>query len=105
MRDMVAGAGDLDEPQIPLDHNDFGSRGDRRQTETRGDLALTYLAGTREARLFGMLNDQQVERPGVSEHATHYERIRDRLRAIGESQRAIRGEQPHLREIAAFQPL
>ena len=75
------------------------------QAEPGRDLALVDLAGRGEARLFGMLQDQQVEAAGIGEHAAHDQRIGDRVDAVGEAERAVGREQAHLGQLLAGEAL
>ena len=45
MGNVIARAGDRDEAQVALDHDDFGRRRDPGEAEPGGDLALVDLAG------------------------------------------------------------
>ncbi len=105
MRDVVAGAGDLDEAQVAFDHDQFGHRRDRRQAEPGRDLALGDLAGGGEARFLRVLDHELVEAAGIGQEAPHDERVRDRLDPIGKADRAVRGQQPDLGQLASLQPL
>ena len=105
MRDVVARAGDLDEAQIALDHDEFGDRRDRRQAEPGRDLALGDLAGGGEARLLRVLDHELVEAAGIGQHAPHDQRVGDRLDPVGKADRAVRRQQPDLGQLAPLQPL
>ena len=69
------------------------------------DLAFVDLAGAAEARLFGMLQHQEIEAAGIGEHAAHDERIGDRLDPVGKAERAVRREQAHLGQLTPLSPL
>ena len=100
---VIARAGQLDQPQVALDHDDLGRGRDRRQPEPGRDLALVDLAGRGEARLLRVLQHQEIEAAGVGQHAAHDQRVGDRLDPVGEAERAIGGEQAHLGQLAAFE--
>ena len=89
MSDVIARAGDLDEPQIALDHDDLGRRRNRREPEPGRDLAFTDLTGPGKARLLRVLDDQEVEGAGVGEDAPHHERVGDRPDAVSKAERAV----------------
>ena len=99
MGDVIARAGDLDEPKVALDHDDLGRRRDCRQAQPGGDLAFVDLARSGKARFFRMLHHQQVEAAGVGQYAAHDERIGDRLDPVGKAERAVGGEQAHFGQL------
>ena len=105
MSDVVAGTGDLDQPEITLDHDDLCCRSNPGQAEPCRDLAFVDLAGAAEARLFGMLQHQKIEAAGIGEHPAHDERIGDRLDPVGKAERAIRRQEAHLGQLAPLEPL
>ena len=70
------------------------------EPEPGGDLAFGDFAGAGEARLFGVLDHQQIEGAGIGENAPHDQRVGDRLHPVGEAERAVRREQAHLGQIA-----
>ena len=105
MGDVEATAGDLDKPQVALDHDHLGGRRDRGQAEPRRDLAFGHRAAGGEARLLRVLHHQQVEGARVGQRAAHHHRIGDGIAGVGEGERAGGGEQAELGELAALQPL
>ena len=96
MGDVVAPTSDLDQPQIALDHDDFGHRRDRRESQSRGGFPFSDFAGAGKARLFGVLQHQEIEGAGIGENPPHDERIGHRLHAIGKAERAVRRKEAHL---------
>ena len=80
MGDVLARAGDLDQPQIALDHDDFGGGRDAGEAEPGRDLALVHGAAGGKARLLRVLDQQQIEGAGVGERAAHHQRVGDGVR-------------------------
>ena len=105
MRRVIPRARELDEADVALDHEDLGDGGDALEAETGRDLSLVHEPARGEARLFRVLDDQQVEGLGVAQGPAHHQGIGDRLGGVGERHGAGRGEQAHLGHALAPEPL
>ena len=96
MGNVIAPIGGLQQTQIALDHDQFGTGGNALEAKADGDLARVHVAAGGERRLFGMLDDQQIEGRGVTERAAHHHRIGHGPRRVGKGDGAGGGQQTHL---------
>ena len=103
MRGVVAAAGERDEPEVALDHDDLGIGGNGGDAEAGRDLALGHRAVAGERRVFRMLDDQQAEAFGVAQRTAHHQAAGDRPGRVREAERAGLGEQAHLGHLFALE--
>ncbi len=103
MRDVVAGAGDLHQPEVALDHHHLGGGRDAGKAEPGRGLAFGHMAARGEARLLWMLHDERVEGSGVGEGPAEHHGVGDRRVGIGEGDGASGAEQADLGDLPAFE--
>ncbi len=105
VRGVIARAGPAHQMQVALDHHHFGIGRDARNAETGGQLAIVHRPAIGEARLFRMLDHQRIEAARIGQGAAHHLHVAHRMESVGEAERAAIGQQRHLHQILALQPL
>ncbi len=58
---MVAGAGELHQAHVALEHDGLGLDRDAAEPEARGELALVHHAFADQGRVLGVMDDERVE--------------------------------------------
>ena len=80
------------EMNVALDDRRLGVVGIAAQAEAEGDRAGVHDGAVREARVFGVLADGQVEVRGAAQRSLHHVGLEDGLAVVGEAERAGPGE-------------
>ena len=96
LRDVVAAAGQFDQPQVAVDHRRFRRCRNAGQAEPRRQLALMHDAGALQILIHGVLHDERVKGRGIGQGAAHGQRVHDGAVAVGE------GDSPGLAQQADF---
>ena len=102
---MIARAGQRDEPQIALEHDRLGFARNARQAEPARALALRHHPLAAQRPVLADRHDERVEVARVGQRAAHGLRVGDRMRPVGEGDRAGLGEQADLGDLVAPEPL
>ena len=104
VRQVVAAPGVGHEQQVAGDHHVVRGAGDPLDAEPGREASLVHDAVARECELLGVLNDRQVEVPGVSQRLAHQRGTPDRPAVVRDGDRPGSPLGPELRQLAALQP-
>ena len=105
VRDVVPGAGPLDQLDVARDHDRLGLGRLPAQTDARGHLALVHHTALGEAEVFGVLHHRQLERLCVLERAAHQPGADDGSTIVGHGDDAAFEHLAELGQIFAREPL